>query len=234
MKLLRSTFLGVVLFASGGVLNTQMMGVAPYPRAIEGNPFSADVVNQLSKVLGDGNRIEQETHGKMYRDSQGRVRIETETLLPDGEHRQNISFRDPVQRVNISLDPTRKTARVFHNPDPAVIRKEQGQQPPPPERSQVSHKTEQLGSMTIEGFTATGFRSTSTTAANAVGNAQPLVSVNEVWRSTDLNVELMTNSSDPQFGETVRKLTNIQRIEPDPALFQIPADYAVTDVPPPQ
>ena len=233
MNLPRSIFLVFVLFVSAGILNAQMVGSLPTPRGVEGNPFSADVINQHSKVLADGNRIEQETHGKMYRDSQGRVRNEIEMLVPNGERRQSISIQDPTERVNILLDPIRKTARVMHMPDPATIRKEMGQQPRPPEPSRVSHQVEQLGNMTIEGLNATGIRSTNTTAANAIGNAEPLVSVQEFWRSPDLQVELMTKSSDPQNGESVHKLVNIQRVEPDPSLFQIPADYEVTDSPAP-
>lgn len=233
MNPLRPTFLVFVLITSGCFLPAQMLGPVPYPHQAEGNPFSADTVNQFSNVLANGTHIEQETHGRMYRDSQGRVRFESETLIPDGERRQNISIRDPLKRISISLDPVRKTARVFHQPDPATIRKEQSQQPPRPEPSQISHTTEQLGNMTIEGFNATGIRFTNTTAANAIGNSEPLVSVSEIWRSPDLAVELLTTYSDPQHGKTVHKLTNIQRIEPDPALFQIPADYAVTDVPSP-
>ena len=97
----------------------------------------------------------------------------------------------------------------------------------------MSHITEPLGNMTIEGFDANGTRWTHTTPANAIGNAQPLVSIREVWHSAELNTELVVKSSDPQNGETTRKLVNIQRGEPDPALFQVPADYTITDVPAP-
>ena len=97
----------------------------------------------------------------------------------------------------------------------------------------MSHISEPLGHMTIEGFDAIGTRWTHTTPANAIGNAQPLVSIREVWHSAELNTELVVKSSDPQNGETTRKLVNIQRGEPDPALFQVPADYTITDVPAP-
>jgi hypothetical protein len=38
----------------------------------------------------------------------------------------------------------------------------------------------------------------------------------------------MTKRIDPMHGTTVTQLTNITRAEPDPSLFQIPSDYAVT------
>ena len=39
----------------------------------------------------------------------------------------------------------------------------------------------------------------------------------------------MTRRSDPRFGETVYKLTNVQRAEPSASLFQVPADFTVRE-----
>jgi hypothetical protein len=40
----------------------------------------------------------------------------------------------------------------------------------------------------------------------------------------------MTKRSDPRFGETVYRLTNIQRTEPPASLFELPSDYTVNDM----
>lgn len=40
----------------------------------------------------------------------------------------------------------------------------------------------------------------------------------------------MTKSSDPRTGEMVFRLTNIQRSEPAPSLFEIPADYKIDEM----
>lgn len=238
-SLLVSLTFFVVLLVPGSVLTAQGAGSGPIVasgsiRGTEGRPFSADVIQQHSKVLADGNRIDQETHGKMYRDSHGRIRSENEVFFPSGERHQFISINDPSQAVTISLDPSRKTARINHHSIPG----ERPMPPPPPvppqERPKQSHSSEQLGHMMIEGFDAIGTKWTNTTPADAIGNAQPLVSVTEMWRSPELNVELMVKNSDPQNGESVRKLVNIQRGEPDPSLFEVPADYTVTDVPAPR
>src|SRR5262249_49785568 len=143
---------------------------------------------------------------------------------------------DPSQGVTISMDPSRKTARINHHPNPAERPMLPQTLPPVPaqERPKQSHSSEQLGHMMIEGFDAVGAKSTNTVPANVIGNAQPLVRLSEVWRSTELNVELVMKNSDPENGETLRKLVNIQRGEPDPALFQVPADYTVTDIPAPR
>jgi hypothetical protein len=39
----------------------------------------------------------------------------------------------------------------------------------------------------------------------------------------------MSRQSDPRFGETTYRLTNISRGEPSPSLFEIPSDFTVED-----
>lgn len=40
---------------------------------------------------------------------------------------------------------------------------------------------------------------------------------------------VMTRHSDPRSGETVYRLTNINRAEPDRSLFEVPADYTLKE-----
>jgi hypothetical protein len=88
-----------------------------------------------------------------------------------------------------------------------------------------------LGAQTVEGVPARGTRITRTIEAGQMGNALPIVITTETWFSPDLKVLVSSKSSDPRIGDTIYKLTNIQRAEPDPALFQVPADYTVHDQP---
>ena len=88
---------------------------------------------------------------------------------------------------------------------------------------------EQLGTQTIEGVVAEGTRVTFTIAAGKIGNERPIVTVNERWYSPELQTVVMTKNSDPRMGETTFRLTNIDRSEPDPSLFQVPADYTVEE-----
>jgi hypothetical protein len=88
-----------------------------------------------------------------------------------------------------------------------------------------------LGVQTVEGVPAQGTRITRTIEAGQIGNALPLVITTETWFSPDLKVLVTSKSSDPRIGDTTYKLTNIQRAEPDPSLFQVPADYTVRDQP---
>jgi hypothetical protein len=65
--------------------------------------------------------------------------------------------------------------------------------------------------------------------AGQIGNEQPITITSEQWRSPDLNVLVMTRHSDPRTGDSVYRLQNIIRAEPDRSLFMVPADYTVKD-----
>jgi hypothetical protein len=95
--------------------------------------------------------------------------------------------------------------------------------------SKVEMKTEKLDARSFDGVQAEGTRTTTTIAAGELGNEQPINIVNERWYSPELQVVVLTRHSDPRFGETTYRLTNITRAEPAASLFQVPSDYAVKE-----
>jgi hypothetical protein len=88
---------------------------------------------------------------------------------------------------------------------------------------------EDLGQQTVEGVPATGTRSTTVIPAGAIGNLQPIKIVSEQWMSPDLKVLILTKHSDPRTGETIYRLSNIVRAEPDRSLFMVPPDYTLKE-----
>jgi hypothetical protein len=90
---------------------------------------------------------------------------------------------------------------------------------------------QQLGTKVVEGVQADGTRTTLTISAGQIGNDNPIQIVDEVWRSADLQVIVHSEHSDPRMGTTVYSLQNISLSDPSPALFQVPADYTLTDSP---
>ena len=86
------------------------------PVAVKNAPFSAEVVTQYDRALDNGGHIHRETHGKIFRDSQGRMRTDSEMppAQPGAEKFEHITINDPVQRVIINLNPKMKTATIFH------------------------------------------------------------------------------------------------------------------------
>jgi hypothetical protein len=92
--------------------------------------------------------------------------------------------------------------------------------------------TESLGKQIVEGIEAEGTKNTLTIPAGAMGNERPIEVVSERWYSTELQTVVMSRHSDPRFGETVYRLTNINRNEPAASLFEVPFDYTVREGPP--
>ena len=88
---------------------------------------------------------------------------------------------------------------------------------------------ESLGTQFMEGVAVEGTRTTLTIPAGQIGNELPINVVSERWFSPDLKILVMSRQSDPRFGETTYRLTNINRAEPSPQLFEIPADFNVVD-----
>jgi len=86
---------------------------------------------------------------------------------------------------------------------------------------------EQLGKQLIEGVEAEGTRTTVTIPAGEIGNERAIEIVSERWYSTELQLVVMTRHSDPRTGETMYKLTNINRSEPAKSLFEVPSDYTI-------
>jgi hypothetical protein len=227
---------------------------------IPGAPYSAQAVTQHVQTLNDGNRITQTTTNKVARDSKGRVyREESLPGLGNGnaEPPHLILIEDPVAGQHITLDSNSKTAIKMSNSQTKKADEAAAREGVPPLTPGVrvmfnstgSGQTQQtitamkikadderaattdLGTQTIEGVAAQGSRITRTIPAGEMGNDLPIVITTETWFSPELKVLIMSKSSDPRMGETTYKLTNLSRAEPDPALFQIPADYTVKDQP---
>ena len=103
---------------------------------------------------------------------------------------------------------------------------------PPPGPAEVNQ--ELIGKKSIDGIEADGKRSTITIPAGSIGNDRPILIVSERWESPELQTVVLSRHSDPRFGETIFRLTNISRTEPSHSLFEVPADYRIVDGPPPR
>jgi TonB family protein len=215
---------------SGGTQGTLYVQAPP----VTGAPYSALAITETTQTLADGNRIVQSQSQRVYRDSQGRERTEDAGTLSGVQ--AGVVISDPVTKTSYRLDPQTRTAvpspaisfspasprtTLFVNGVEAVINNGIVRE------VSDSAKKETLPLQSIEGVFATGARSTVTIPAGEIGNQFPISLVDEAWYSPDLRVNVMTKHSDPRSGETVYRLTQIIRAEPDAQLFQVPADYTV-------
>lgn len=104
---------GIGIGAISGVIGS-FSGIG-FP-STPGQPFSADVIEETDRSLADGNHIHRENHGRIFRDSQGRTRNETEmgNFAPGARPLLHIMIADPVEGRFILLNPEQKTATVNH------------------------------------------------------------------------------------------------------------------------
>jgi len=225
---------------------------------ITGSPYSAEAVTVVAQTLADGNRISRESKAAVYRDTAGRTRREQGLAIVGGmvggpDDPQQVHITDPQAGVTYILDIRNRTAHKLTVPKIANTQASTPPTaggaatfnlplPPPPgggqgavffRRSVLANSKpptiEQLGRRVVEGVQADGTRSTTTIPAGQIGNELPLTIVSERWFSPELKVLVESRQTDPRFGETTYRLTNIVRAEPSPDLFEPPPEFTVVE-----
>jgi hypothetical protein len=205
-------------------------------KVVKGAPYSADVSNETTRKLADGNTIHQTSSGRVYRDSEGRSREEPSlqalgSAAASGSLPQLAFIYDPVASVSYVLNLASHTATrtVWPQVAGSGATNVPNRQARP---EQANMKKESLGTQVFGGLVADVTRTTQTIPAGQIGNTQAIAVVSERWYSPDLQVVLFSKRSDPRSGDTVYQLTNINRSEPAAALFSVPADFQVSDAKP--
>ena len=194
-------------------------------KTVAGSPYSAQVTFEHAQTLSDGNLIDQKNTATVYRDSQGRTRLEETRPSNSGNPQQIIRITDPVARVSYVLDPAKKTAHRFTLP-PA---KTGSSRPSFRAGSNVNVTSQDLGSNTVNGMFVQGTQTTRTIPAGQMGNTAPIQITTTHWYSPELSVDVSTETNDPQHGKSTTSLTNISRGEPASTLFEVPSDYTVVN-----
>jgi hypothetical protein len=206
-------------------------------KVVKGAPYSATAITESAQTLSNGARITHKMTASIYRDSEGRTRREM-TLDRIGpfatanEPTQLIFINDPVAGVSYVIDQRSHTARkMAATPGDRLPRRPHPERAPEsaPEKAHPEGKTESLGKQVIEGVEAEGVRSVITIPEGRIGNDRPIEIVSERWDSPELHTVVLSKHNDPRFGETVYRLTNINRAEPAQSLFEVPADYKVEE-----
>ena len=252
---------------------------------VKGAPYTGEEVNETTQVLADGTRIHRESKATVYRDSEGRTRLETP---------ETITITDPVANVTYLLNPKTMTGNKLNmaagtftmnrtntvtsstgatsftftttasGPDETKVFVHDGTSEVTVSANVDEAKRlaeakataiagslsgavaagnvkvvtrgtmktgpgEPIGKQMIEGIQAEGMRHVMTIPAGEIGNDRPLQVTNESWYSPELSLTVMTKRSDPRTGDETFRLTNINRSEPAPYLFQLPAGYQLNE-----
>ncbi|MBO0721222.1 MAG: TonB family protein [Blastocatellia bacterium] len=284
---------------------------------ITGAPFSAEIASETIQTLANGTHIIQGFAGRIYRDSQGRTRIERAFHMGGTSGTlETIAIYDPVGGASYLLDPENRIADKTDIPvtaanaaaskiaagevTPGVAIKKIVPEYPAiakaarasgevlmqvnigesgkvteatvisghmllreaalqaarqwifkptllsgrpieirgflkfnfrlvDEEEETKYNFEKLSEQLVEGVKCNGERGVTTMPAGAIGNDGPIETVNETWYSPELKMMILSKRSDPRFGESTYRVSNIQRTEPDAALFQVPSDYTIKE-----
>jgi hypothetical protein len=195
-------------------------------KTITGEPFTANLTSQSVQILANGNQIQRQETGEVARDSQGDVYVQTTATLPSSSGSKTVSsitIYDVVTKVVYRLNPQKMTGieSPLHQPTA-----------PPTTTTTTSNSsqvtTQNLGTQTINGVSATGTQVTRTIPAGTVGNTQPIQNVRITWISTVLQIPVEITRTDPRTGNSSFNLTDIMQTEPSASLFVVPTGYTVT------
>ncbi len=202
-------------------------------KLVKGAPYSAVAETESVQPLMDGSKTTRKTTAQLYRDGEGRTRREQKLNNIGGfatatDAPSMIFIDDPVAGVSYMLDTKNLKARKmqFRGAPPSgggmsrpLMRREGGSE----------LQTESLGKQIIEGVEAEGTRTTITIPVGQMGNDKPLEIISERWYSPVLQEVILRKHRDPRLGEYTYRLTNINRSEPAPTLFQPPTDYTLSE-----
>jgi hypothetical protein len=190
---------------------------------LAGSPLSFEQVEEITiKLPGGGSdtKIKQST---IYRDAEGRMRIQSQFSNASGEWVTLIQIRDPIAGFVAFLTPDMVAHRVIA---PKIN---------PPSRGGISWfgtaigmpgkiiKTEKLDRRTIQGIACDGFRIIGTS-----DDQPPQSIIEERWFSNELGIVALIESTSRDEHHSARIL-DVTRAEPDPGLFVIPREYEIQE-----
>ncbi len=143
---------------------------------------------------------------------------------------------DPVAQRKFHFSPRTKTAVVIEGRIPVLKPSN-----PLPFESLSSNPTgvspfshpeagqEAIPGRIFNGLETEGRRTILTIPTDWEGNDQPIRNTTDVYLSSALHILVFSKSESVLSGEDVIEITRLDRGEPDPGLFQIPAGYTATE-----
>ncbi len=220
----RKEFLAVVglLLGTSG-LHAQNMNSPQIRNA----PFVA--VNTMT--ISDSKGTHQ-VAGKVARNSDGSSYVEmwrtdtnqlAEILILDVPGKRSITLEVDKKWYAIQEVPTLTARDLPPGTTAQQIDQPQNMKPTHTEVNGLTRDIQPLGKIEIEGIVTVGYMETVHKSGTGT-DARDITT--EIWTSPELQIRLLGVAHDKLSGtEQVSSLSHVQRVEPDAALFQIPADY---------
>jgi hypothetical protein len=207
---------------------------------VENAPFSAQrrVITITQK--DDGTSSRDEATKSEARDGKGRTYSAGErywTTVVGTERVQKsellVSIVDPVANTSTKWSSGSKEVKVIHWPRPTGDNR--AAEPFNPFADAQNSDAQKLGTKTIEGVLAEGFRMSYALPPGHAKCEEANVAVEECWYSPELKVVILETDNVPCKRRFTNQLESIVRGEPDVAKYQPPAGYVRQNVemPPP-
>jgi len=201
-------------------------------------PFTLTLETGWVRMLGDGGTITSVNKRRIARDAAGRVYQERWLLVP-----KNGNVESQMTTVQVA-DPSAHTLyncfflgakknicelKTYIPMTPAVNTTGKTVSGDLPE-NRGSFVHEDLGKQFVSGVETVGVRDARTYNPVVFGNDRKVRVEREVWYSPQLDLNLLSTRSDPRTGKQTFTATNVTLGDPDPALFELPAGFKVTDI----
>jgi hypothetical protein len=191
-------------------------------------PFSGTVTTEWTKILVDGSKQTNWNHRTIARDSSGRIFQERRFFMPTGDRiatqLSELDYADPNRHELFVCGPQQKVCYESPYNAPATV----NLMPAGPQPSgNSSIQREDLGQKNIDGVDVKGSREIITIKAGAMGNDKDEPIVKEFWYSPRLGINVITKRFDPRYGIQNFTVSDINQSEPDPKLFEPPAEFHV-------
>jgi hypothetical protein len=218
------------------------LGVNAYPVVI-GHPFRALTNSRSVMMMPEGARRTFESHGILVRDGKGRLMGSSPESphVPDGPNSETFtaagaSVTDPISKTSVHWDNASnmvtKMKLLPSQMQPALLNAcEAANGASSAGSGYANSRVEQLGPRTIQGIATVGCRATTVVPVwGAAPDAPPNTIVDEWWSSPELRMNLIHTHTESAGNSSLDRLDEIVREEPDPAVFEPPANYSVHDL----
>lgn len=212
----------------------RMFGLFVTP--VPGVPLTAVVELESTQILPDGSTNVRKTINNIARDLQGRIYNERRQWMNPAVAGapKLLSFHiyDPLTGLNAFLDPATHIARQMPRSEASADTETKTSAAAPARNAVVIE--EDLGTQSIENVSVHGTRRSTTVPAAASGTGKAVVVTDDTWYSEELHLNMLVKHDDPRTGQQTVTVTHVDRNEPNPTVFQIPAGYKVVDETPEQ
>jgi hypothetical protein len=195
--------------------------------AVTGKPYTLTETRIATKKQAIGPPETAVSVEHRMRDSEGRVRTE-KGRMENGDFKcMLIHLVDPVGHFTANIYPDRKQAVVIHYLAPKPLTPEEKLKADAKEAQLAEARkfalkdpnVEDLPAETIDGISVRGRR------RHLV--MQGVTVTEDSWGSSEVGIEMKSETDDPQSGHFSMIVSDLHRAEPSPSLFRIPDDYKV-------